>query len=123
MSCSESNNNIPTPTTTAVTPITTEIEIVIDQETQKLFKAEENIPAVCEESKRLTQILQNRRNSALTIIRVAAVLSVIAITLITTIVAVCSGDTSKLSAATLYNIAQTLALHSNGTSNTSKPVF
>ncbi len=119
MSCSGSNNNTPTPTTT--TPITT--EIVIDQETQKLFKAEENIPAVCEESKRLTQILQNRRNSALTIIRVAAVLSAIAITLITTIIAVCSGDTSKLSAATLYNIAQTLALHSNGTSNTSKPVF
>lgn len=114
MSCSDSNDN-----TTATTPNSTEIEIVLDQETQTLFIAQENIPAVCEEQKRL-----NRSNSPLSIIRVAVVLLILAITLITTIAAVCSGDLSKLSSATasLHNIVQTLAL-SNGTSSSSEPVF
>lgn len=119
MSCSDSNDN-----TTATTPNSTEIEIVLDRETQTLFIAQENIPAVCEEQKHLNTLLWNRSNSPLSIIRVAVVLSILAITLITTIAAVCSGDLSKLSsaAASLHNIAQTLAL-SNGTSTSSEPVF
>jgi len=119
MSCSDSNDN-----TTATTPNSTEIEIVLDQETQTLFIAQENIPAVCEEQKHLNTLLWNRSNSPLSIIRVAVVLSILAITLITTIAAVCSGDLSKLSSATasLQNIVQTLAL-SNGTSSSSQPVF
>ncbi len=125
MSCSDSNNTTTTTTPTSTTPISAEIEIVLDQETQTLFKAQENIPAACEESVRLNQLLWNRRNSALSINRAATVLSFIAIILITTIAAVCSGDPSKLSAAAvaLNNIAQTLALNSNGTSSPPKPVF
>ena len=129
MSCSDSNENTTTHTTTAdtVTPNSTEIEIAIvqDRETQKLIIAQENIPAACEESKRLNQLLWNKSNSPLSIIRVTALVLILVVTLITTIAAVSGGDLSKLSspAVSLHNIAQTLALHNNGTSPSSYSAF
>lgn len=136
MSCSDATNNT---TTTAATPTPTtvplnspvDIDVVLDLETQQLFIAQENIPAACEESKRQNQLVWVRSNSRLSIVRVVVVLSVLAVTLLTAIVAVCSGDLSKLSSAavSLYNVAQTLALidnstlNDNGTSPSSEHVF
>ena len=119
MSGSDSTDITTTTTTTIVTPSSTEIEIVLDQETKKFFVAQENIPASCEDSKHLNQLLLNRSNSRLPVIRHAAVLSVLVIALITAVVAVCNGDLSKLSAAAVsfHDVAQTLALHNNGMSS------
>jgi hypothetical protein len=117
MPSTDSNDN--TTATPVVTPNSP--EIVLDLETQKLFIAQENIPAACEESKHLNQLQWNRSNARLSIIRIVAVLFILAIALITAITAVCSGDLTKLSSAavSLYNVAQTLALHHNGTSASS----
>lgn len=120
MSCTETNNNTTattTTTTTSVPPKSAEVEIEVNQETQKLFIAQENIPAVCEESKHPNHLLWNRSNSRLSYLRVVAALLILAIVLITAITAICTGDLSKLSsvAVSLHNVAQTLALHYNGT--------
>ena len=121
MSCTDSTietTSTNTPTTTTPVSIPVPPEIVLDLESQKLFIAQENIHAACEESKHLNQLLWNRSNVPVSILRIVTILLTIAIVLITAITAVCSGDLTKLSAAavSLYNVAQTLALNHNGTS-------
>lgn len=121
MSDSDSTSN--TNNTTISIPIATKVEVE-DPEAQKLFRAQENIPAVCEESVRLNRLLWSRRSSTPSIIRTVAVLTLIVIIGITTVVAaISSGDPSKLASAAvaLNTIAQTLALNSNGTSASQKP--
>ncbi len=115
MSCSDSNT----------TSDNTKIEIPLAPETERLVRAQENIPVACEESVHQNRLPQNRRDSAVSIIRTAGVLSIGAIVLITTVVAVCTGDTSKLAAAAvaLNNVAQALALNSNGTSASQESGF
>lgn len=120
MSCSDSNDNTATAVATAtVTPNSTEIEVVLDLESQRLISAQQNIPYACEESKRINQLLWNRSDSKWSIIRIVVLLLVLVVTLTTTIAAVCSGDLSKLSsaAASLNSVVQTLALNHNGTSS------
>jgi len=102
--------------------ISTKVEISLEPEAEKLFKAQENIPVTCEESLQVNQLSWSRSKSALSVIKTAAVLSLVVIVTVTTIAAVISGDTSKLaSAATaLNNIVQTLALQSNDTASASQ---
>jgi hypothetical protein len=121
MSDPNSTGNTTTTTTTA-TSISTKVEISLEPEAEKLFKAQENIPATCEESLQVDQISWSRSKSALSVIKTAAVLSLIVIVAVTTIAAVISGDTSKLATAAtaLNNIVQTLALQSNDTASTSQ---
>lgn len=111
-------------TSTLTPPASTEIEIVLDQETKQLFIAQENIPSACEASKHLNRRSGTRDNTSVSKVRVALVLALLVIGLIATIGAVCGGgDISKLSSAavSLYNIAQALALHNNnGTATASK---
>lgn len=117
MSASDSTNN-----TTISIPIATKVEVE-DPEAQKLFRAQENIPAVCEETVRSNRLLWSRSGSTPSIIRTVAVLTLIVIIGITTVVAaISSGDPSKLASAAvaLNTLAQTLALN-NGTSASQKP--
>lgn len=118
MSCSDSNDNTATAVAT-VTHNSTEIEVILDLESQRLISAQQNIPDACEESKRVNQLLWYRSDSKWSIIRLVAVLSVLVVTLTSTIAAVFSGDLSKLSstAASLNSVVQTLALTHNGTSS------
>ena len=124
MSCSDSTT-IATTTNTATTTTKIEIPLVSKTETERLFKAQENIPVACEESVRQYRIRWNRRDSAQSTIRAAGTLTVVAVILITTVVAVSTGDASKLATATLAlkNFAQALALSINGTSSSQESVF
>ena len=126
MSCSDSTTYA---TTTNTATTTTKIEIPLvsktETETERLFKAQENIPVACEESVSQYRLRWNRRDSAQSTIRAAGTLTVVAVILITTVVAVSTGDASKLATATLAlkNFAQALALSINGTSSSQESVF
>lgn len=121
MSDVESTSNTTVATSNIATPnIVTKVEVTLDPETEKLFKAQENIPSAWEETVRLNRQLwsTSNSNSTLSVVRTVAVLVVVAIIVVTTILAaVSSGDPSKIASAAiaLNNIAQTLALTSNGT--------
>lgn len=99
------------------TSASTKIEIPLTLEAEKLIKAQENIPAACEESLCQNHLGRIRKDAVLPIIRAAVLLFIFAAVLITVIVGICTGDTSKLSAAVvaLNNVALAFALN-NGTS-------
>lgn len=106
--------------TVNTTPATTSIVVEPAAETAKLFRAHENLPSLCEKPVRLNRrVTWNRQDSKWSKIRAVGVLCIIIIVLLTSVVAVFTGDTSKLIAATvaLNNVAQAFALNSNGTSH------
>jgi hypothetical protein len=108
------------------TDSTSKIEIPLasipeEPETERLHKPQENIPIACEVSLQQNHLRWIRRDSAAQFI----IRAIVAVILITTVVALFTGDPSKLSTATLafMNVAKALALNINGTSSSQESVF